>query len=174
MQMNSRIAAVTVFILFGSGIGCLSVLAAEKPPEAPTILDAHQYVESVVLNNGVAALYTLSRDGEILGYVNFPVRKYKGVACNSAITLSSGAKIEFNWALVSEAQANDGQLGMWRNQNVIYEYFHMLTIEGGIVAIPSNNIPKLILAVNNEVSRNRLLKAINLLSSTCRGKSKFD
>jgi hypothetical protein len=63
---------------------------------------------------------------------------------------------------------------MWRNQNVVYEYFHMLTIEGGVVAIPSNNIPKLILAVNNEVSRNRLSKAINLLASTCRGKSKFD
>jgi len=172
--MNSRIAAVTVFILFGSGIGCLSVLAAEKPPEAPTILDAHQYVESVVLNNGVAALYTLSRDGEILGYVNFPVRKYKGVACNSEIILSNGVNIEFNWALANEAQASDGQIGMWRNQNVIYEYFHMLTIEGGVVDLPSNNIPKLILAIKNEVSRNRLAKATNLLASTCRGKSKFD
>ena len=172
--MPTRIAALTVFLISGCGIGCLNALAAETPPEAPTLSDAHQFVESVVSNNGVAALYTVSRDGDILGYVNFPVRKYKGVACDSAITLSNGVNIEFNWALANEAQASDGQIGMWRNQNVVYEYFHMLTIEGGVVAIPSNNIPKLILAVNNEVSRNRLSKAINLLASTCRGKSKFD
>lgn len=172
--MLSRIAAITLIVLFGCGIGCLNVLAAEMPPEAPTISDAHQYFESLVSNNGAAALYTVSRDRDILGYVNFPLRTYKGGACNSAVTLTSGVKIEFNWALANEVQASDGQIGMWRNPNVIYEYFHMLTIEGGVVAMPSNNIPKLILAINNEISRNRLLKAINLLSSACRGKSKFD
>ena len=168
--MPSRITAFAAFLMFG----CLNALAAETPPAAPTLADAHQYLESVVSNNGVAALYTLTRDGNILGYVKFPVRDYQGAACNSAITLANDMKIEINWALVSEAQASDGQIGMWRNQNVVYEYFHMLTIEGGVVAIPTNNIPKLILTVNNEVSRNRLVKATNLLSSACRGISKFD
>jgi hypothetical protein len=172
--MPYRIAAVTIILLFGCGVSCLTVGAAETPPEAPTILDAHQYFESLVSNNGVSALYSVSRGRDILGYLNFPLSKYKGVACNSEITLTSGLKIEFNWALVYEAQVSDGQIGMWRNPNVIYEYFHMLTIEGGVVAIPSNNVPKLILAINNEISRNRLSKAINLLSSVCRGKSKFD
>jgi len=171
--MPSRIATVTIIILFGCGVGCLTALAAETPPEAPTISDAHQYFESLVSNNSVAALYTVSRGRDILGYANFPLSKYKGVACNSEITLTGGAKIEFNWALVNEAQVSDGQIGMWRNPNVIYQYFHMLTIEGGVVATPSN-IPKLILAINDEISRNRLSKAINLLASVCRGKSKFD
>ena len=169
-----RIAAVTISLIFGSGIGWLNAIAAEAPPEAPTISDAHQYFESLVSNNGVAALYTVSRDGDILGYVKFLLTKYKGVACNSEITLTSGVKIEFNWAVANDAQASDGQIGIWRNPNVIYEYFHMITIEGGVIAIPSNNIPKLILAINDEVSRNRLVKAVNLLSSACRGKSKFD
>jgi len=171
--MPPRIANVTRILIFGCGINCLNIVAAATP-EAPTIADAHQYFESLVTNNGVAALYTVSRDGEILGYVNFPLRSYKGTACNSEITLSSGVKIEFNWGLANNAQVSNGQIGMWRNPNVIYEYFHMLTIEGGVVAVPSNNIPKLILAINDEVSRNRLSKAINLLASTCRGKSKFD
>jgi hypothetical protein len=172
--MLSRIAAVTIVILFGCGVGCLTVQAAETPPEAPTVSDAHQYFESLVSNNAVAALYTVSRGSDILGYANFSVTKYKGVTCNSEITLIGGAKIEFNWALANEAQSSDGQIGMWRNPNVIYEYFHMLTIQGGVVALPSSNIPKLILAINNEISRNRLSKAVNLLSSVCRGKSKFD
>lgn len=172
--MLSRIAAVKRILLFGCGMGCLTAIAAETPPEAPTILDAHQYFASVVSNNGVAALYTVSRNRDILGYVNFPVRSYKGLTCNSEITLTNGVKIQFNWALVNEALASDGQIGMWRRPNVVYEYFHMLTIEGGVVALPSNNIPKLILAINNEISRNRLSKAIDLLSSACRGKSKFD
>jgi hypothetical protein len=171
--MPSRLAVFTLIAICGCGIGC-HTYAAETPPEAPTISDAHQFFDALVSNNGIAALYTVSRDGNILGYVNFPLQKYKGAGCNSAITLSNGTKIEFNWALLSEAQASDGQIGMWRNQTVIYEYFHMLTIEGGVVAIPSNNIPKLILAINNEISRNRLAKAVNLLSSACRGKSKFD
>jgi hypothetical protein len=75
--MPTRIAALTVFLISGCGIGCLNALAAETPPEAPTLSDAHQFVESVVSNNGVAALYTVSRDGDILGYVNFPVRNIK-------------------------------------------------------------------------------------------------
>lgn len=160
--MPSRITAAAVFLALGCGVGYFSAHATEAIPEAPTISDAHQYFESVVSNNGVAALYTVTRDGYLLGYVSFPVGKSKGVACNSEITLTNGVKIEVNWALANEAQASDGQIGMWRNQNVIYEYFHMLMIEGGVVAIPSNNIPKLILAINNEVSRNRLLKATNL------------
>lgn len=169
-----RIAAVTKILIFGCGIGWLTAVAAEAPPEAPTISDAHQYFESLVSNNGVAALYTVSRDGDILGYVKFPLTKYKGAACNSEITLTSGVKIEFTWAVANDAEARNGQIGIWRNPNVIYEHFHMITIEGGVIAMPSNNIPKLILAINDEVSRNRLLKAINLLASTCRGKSKFD
>lgn len=172
--MPSRIAAVTKFFLFGCGMGCLTALAAEAPPEAPTISDAHQYFESLISTNGVAALYTVSRDQDILGYVNFPLRKYKGAACHSEITLTNGVTINFNWALAYDIQISDGPIGMWRNPNVIYEFFHMLSIEGGVVAVPSNNIPKLILAIDNEISRNRLSKAVNLLASTCRGKSKFD
>lgn len=172
--MPSRSAAMTLILIVGCGSGALTALAGEVPPAAPTISDAHQFFESVVSNNGAAALYTVSRDNEILGYVKFPVKKYQGLACNSEITLSSGVTIEFNWALVNEAQANDGQIGMWRNPNISYEYFHMLTIEGGVVALPSNNIPKMILAINNEISRNRLANASRLLSSACRGNSKFD
>jgi len=169
-----RIAAIAIIVIFGYGMGSLNAVAAETPPEAPTIADAHQYFESLVSRNSVAALYTVSSDGNILGYVSFPLRKYKGSACHSEIVLSNGVEIEFNWAIVSDALASDGQIGMWRNPNVVYESFHMLAIEGGVVAMPSNNIPKLILAINDEVSRNRLAKATNLLFSVCRGKSKFD
>ena len=169
-----RIAAIAIIVIFGYGTGLLNAVAAEPPPEAPTIADAHQFFKSLVSQNSVAALYTVSRDGEILGYVSFPVLKYKGTACNSEIALTNGVEIEFKWALVSDALVSDGQIGMWHSPNVIYESFHMLAIEGGVVALPSNNIPKLILAINDEVSRNRLSKAANLLSSVCRGKSKFD
>lgn len=170
----SRIATVTIILIFGCGIGHFNAVAAEAPPEAPTISDAHQYFESLVSNNGIAALYTVNRDGYILGYVKFPLTKYEGAACKSEITLTSGVNIEFNWSLANDAQASDGQLGMWRDPNVVYEQFHQMTIEGGVTALPSNNIPKLILAINDEVSRNRLLKAVSLLYSACRGKSKFD
>lgn len=169
-----RIAAVTKILIFGCGVGWFNAVTAEAPPEAPTISDAHQYFESLVSNNGVAALYTVSRDGDILGYVKFPLTNYKGVACNSEITLTSGVKIEFNWAVANDAQASNGYIGIWRNPNVVYESFHMITIEGGVIAIPSNYIPKLIIAITDEVSRNRLVKAVNLLASACRGKSKFD
>ena len=152
----------------------MDVAAAEASPKAPTIQDAHQFIASIVAKNGLAALYTASRDAEILGHLRFPVSRYRGDACSSAITLTSGVTIDIEWAVVNKAQGSDGQIDMWRAPNVTYEFFHMIILEGGVVAQPANNIPKLLLAITDEISRNRLLKAINLLSSTCRSKSKFD
>lgn len=39
---------------------------------------------------------------------------------------------------------------------------------------PSMTLPKLIFAINDELSRDRLAKAMDFLSSACRSKSKFD
>lgn len=168
------IAAVPLLSLFWCGVGCLDVVAAETPPAAPTIQDAHQFFASIVAKNELAALYAAKRDGEILGYIRFPVSRYRGDACSSAITLTSGEAISLDWTVVNKAQGSDGQIGMWYPQNVTYEFFYMITLEGGVVAQPSNNIPLLLLTITNQISRNRLQKAMNLLSSACRSKSKFD
>lgn len=168
-----RIIAVALIALLGGGAG-RPAAAAETTPAAPTLADAHQYFAALIASNGIAALYQAFRDGEFLGYVNYPVREYGGNLCNSGITLSNGTRIDIDWRLAGKAQPSDGQIGMWRSPNVLYESFHMLALEGGIVARPANNIPKLLLAINDEISRNRLLKATGLLASTCRAKSKFD
>lgn|SRR6185369_745639 len=164
---------VTLIILAGYGGLCFGAPAKEIP-SAPTLQDAHEFFKSQVSKNSVAALYTASRDGELLGYINFPLLKYKGEVCNSEIGLSNGANIKFDWTVVSRLEIKDGQMAMWNSKYVRYEDFHMITIEGGIVIKPSNSISKLILAINDEVSRNRLFKAMSLLSSTCRSKTKFD
>lgn len=169
-----RIIAITLIAIAGYGGFCYGAALKEPVPTAPSLEDAHGFFASLVSQKDVLALYTASKDGELLGYIGFPLLKYKGSLCTSEITLSSDTKIDFDWTVVSKLESKDGQMGMWRNQSVTYESFHMLTIEGGVTAKPSNNIPKLILAITDEVSRNRLLKATTLLSSTCRAKTKFD
>jgi len=164
---------VTLVVLVGYGVLCFGAPAKEIP-SAPTLQDAHVFFKSQVSTNSIVALYTASRDGELLGYISFPLLKYKGEVCDSEISLSNGAIINFDWTVVSRIEIKDGQMAMWRNNHVLYEDFHMITIEGGVVINPSNSIPKLILAINDEVSRNRMLKAMSLLSSTCRSKTKFD
>ena len=154
--------------------GVLDARADEAPPSAPTLADAHGFFESLVADNQVTALYTASRDGEFLGYLAFPVRQYAGTGCKSEMRLANDVHISVDWSLAGKSQVSDGEMGMWRRSNVVYEFFHMLAMEGGMVAAPANNIPRLILAVTDEVSRNRLFKAVNLLASTCRAKSKFD
>lgn len=164
---------VTLIVLMGYGGPCLGAPAKEIP-SAPTLQDAHEFFKSQVSKNSVVALYTASRDGELLGYISFPLLKYKGEVCNSTISLSNGASIDFDWTVVNKLEIKDGQMAMWQSNHVLYRDFHMITIEGGVVIKPSNSILKLILAINDEVSRNRMFKAMSLLSSTCRSKTKFD
>lgn len=173
MRNRAYVFLLTLLVSIGYGGRC-SGAPVKEIPSAPTLQDAHDFFKSQVSKNGVAALYTASRDGELLGYVRFPLLNYKGEVCNSEISLSNGTSIQFDWTVVGRLEAKDGQMGMWHSNHVVYEDFHMITVEGGIVIKPANSIPKLILAINDEVTRNRLLKAMSLLSSTCRSKTKFD
>lgn len=152
----------------------MDAVAGDSAAAAPTIPDAHQYFGSLVSNNEVSALYeTNGRNGDFLGYDSYPVHEYRGAACNSGITLKNGVKIGIDWRIVDKSQFSDGTLNMHAS-DVPYKFFHMVSLEGGIVVEPSNNIPRLIFAINDELSRNRLLKAVGLLSTACRSKSKFD
>lgn len=170
-----RLIAFVILISLNLGNAAGQVArAADPPPVAPTLQDAHRLFSSLVARNDMAALYTASRDGEILGYLRFPIVRYSGDTCGSTITLTNGAIIDIDWAMANKAQGSDGQMPMWRTSSVTYESFHMMTLEGGVVARPANNFPKLLLTCVDEISRNRLLKAMALLSSTCRSKSKFD
>jgi hypothetical protein len=166
---------VMLLALFMCGIRCLDAAAADASPVAPTIPDAHQYFESLVSGNGVTALYeTRSTTGEFLGYESFPVLGYKGAKCNSGVTLKNDVKVDIDWSVVEKSKASDGTLNIFNGQEVQFRFFHMLSIEGGVVVQPSNPIPRLIFGITDELSRNRLLKAVELVSTACRSKSKFD
>lgn len=170
-----RMVAVMLVALFGCGLRCLDAWAGDASPAAPTISDAHQHFESLVSTNGVVAIYeTRSQNGDILGYESFPVREYTGSACHSGVTLKNSVKIDVDWSLVDKSQFSDGTLSILHGTDVQFIFFHMVTVEGGIVVEPSNPIPRLIFGINDELSRNRLLKAFDLLSTACRSKSKFD
>lgn len=170
-----RMLVIMLFAVFWGGMQCLAAATAEPAPAAPTIPDAHQFFESLVAGNGVTALYeTRSKTGEFIGYESFPVLQYRGDKCNSEMTLRNGVKINFDWSLVEKPQASDGTLSIWHRPEVLFKFFHMVSLEGGIVVEPSNPIPRLIFGITDELSRNRLVKAIDLVSSACRSKTKFD
>lgn len=166
---------VMLIALFECGMQSHYAAAADASPVAPTIPDAHQYFESLVSGNGVTALYeTRSKTGEFLGYESFPVRGYEGAKCKSGVTLKNNVKVEIDWSLVEKPKSSDGTLTILNGHEVQFRFFHIVTIEGGVVVEPSNPIPMLIFGINDEISRNRLLKAIELVSTACRSKSKFD
>jgi hypothetical protein len=157
------------------GLGARAGETAEPRPTAPTIPDAHQYFGSLVASDGVTALYeTRSKSGDILGYESFPVHDYTGQACMSAVVLKNGVKIALDWKVAEKAQASDASISLLQGQEIQFRFFHMVAVEGGVVIEPSKPVPKLIFAINDEISRNRLVKAIDLMSSVCRSKSKFD
>ena len=151
---------IALVIILSLNLCCAAaqvVRAADESPVAPTLQDAHRLFTALVAKNDLAALYTVSRDGDVLGYIRFPVIRYRGDACGSTMTLTNGAVIDIDWAMVNKSQGSDGQIGMWHTPNVLYESFHMITLEGGVVAQPANNFPKLLLTSVDEISRNRLL-----------------
>lgn len=170
-----RIAVAALVAIDGWSIQIPEVMSADTTPSAPTLQDAHQYFDSLISNNGVTALYeTRSRSGDIMGYESFPVREYRRAGCLSGIVLNNGVKVDIDWTVIDRLQISDGTLSILYKQEVLFQFFHMLSVEGGILVEPSNSIPKLIFGINSELSRNRLSKAFSLLSSTCRSKSKFD
>ena len=170
-QSSSRYRLAVLGVL----IACLNASAADTYPAAPTIRDAHQYFASLVTNNGVTAIYeTRSQNGEILGYESFPADQYKNELCRSGITLENGTKIDIDWSVVEKSQLGDGTLSILHGHNIQFVFFHMLSVEGGILVEPANSIARLIFGINDELSRNRLAKAIDLVSTACRKKSKFD
>jgi hypothetical protein len=81
---------------------------------------------------------------------------------------------EIDWTVVDKTLASDGTVALLQGHNVLFPTFHMLSLEGGIMVLPANSIQRLILAISDELSRNRLAKAIDLIASACRVKSKFD
>jgi hypothetical protein len=167
-----RLVVIALIALSGFG---LDVLAGTTSPTAPTIPDAHQYFESLISANSVTAIYeTQGKNGNLLGYESFPVLKYDGLACNSELTLKNSVKINIDWAVVEKSQISDGTLSILHGADVQFLLFHMITIEGGIIVEPTNAILRLIFGINDELSRNRLLKAFELLTTTCRSKSKYD
>jgi len=166
---------VMLLSLFECGMQSLYAAATDASPVAPTIPDAHQYFESLVSANGVTALYeTRSKTGEFLGYETFPVLRYQGAKCKSGVTLKNDVKVEIDWSVVEKPKSSDGSLNIFDGHEVQFRFFHIVSIEGGVVVEPSNPIPRLIFGINDELSRNRLLKAIELVSTACRSKSKFD
>jgi len=170
-----QMATVMLIVLLGCDLRYAEALSGDASPAAPTIADAHQYFESLISANGVAAIYeTKSKNGDFLGYESFPVHDYKGVACNSKITLKNSVKIGIDWAVVDKSQTSDGTLNILHGTDVQFLFFHMVTVAGGIVVEPSIALPRLIFGINDELSRNRLLKAFDLMTTACRSKSKFD
>lgn len=161
--------------LLACGMQSLDVAATDAFPAAPTIPDAHQYFASLVSGNAVTALdETRSKAGEFLGYESIPVLEYKGSKCNSGVTLRNNVKIDIDWTVVDKTESGDGTLNIFSGQEVQFSFFHMVSIEGGVVVEPSHPLSRLILGVADELSRNRLFKAIALISTACRTKSKFD
>lgn len=168
-------AIVMLLSLFECGVQSLHAATADASPVAPTIPDAHQYFESLVSANSVTALYeTRNKTGEYLGYETFPVLEYKGAKCKSGVTLKNDVKVGIDWSVVERSKSSDGTLNILNGQEVQFRFFHTVSIEGGVVVEPSTPIPRLIFGINDELSRNRLLKAIELMSAACRSKSKFD
>ena len=166
---TSRIAALSVLV------ACLNATAADTYPAAPTIRDAHQYFASLVSNDNVTAIYeTRSQNGNILGYESFSADEYIDLVCASGITLKNGTKIDIDWSVVEKSQSSNGSLSILHGNDIQFEFFHMLSVQGGILVEPSNGIPRLIFGISDELSRNRLSKAIDLMSAACRSKSKFD
>ena len=164
-----RIALLSVLI------ASLNATAADTYPAAPTIGDAHRLFESLVINNNVTAIYeTISRSGDILGYESFPAEEYRDLACHSGITLRNGTKIDIDWSVVEKSQISNGSLSILHGNDVQFEFFHMITVHGGILVEPANTIARLIFGISDGLSRNRLSKAIDLMSAACRLKSKFD
>ena len=156
-------------------IAALNAAAAGTYPAAPTIRDAHKFFQSLVSNDSVTAIYeTTSRGGDILGYESFPADGYQDLACHSRITLKNGTGIDIDWSVVEKSRRSNGTLSILHGNDVQFEFFHMVEVHGGIVVEPSNAIARLIFGISDELSRNRLAKAIDLLSATCRSKSKFD
>ncbi len=169
------IAAFALVVILASGIQHAEVGAADATPAAPTLADAHRYFDSLVSGNEVTALYeTIAKNGDFIGYESFPVSTYHWTACKSGLTLKNGVKVDLDWGVVGKPQSGDNSLSIIRGSEVLYRMLHMISVEGGIVVEPSNNIPKLVLAISEQLSRDRLLKAVDLLATTCRSKSKFD
>jgi len=165
-----------LIMLIGSGLTCAPVVSvAAGSPAAPTLSEAHQYFASLVSESDVHALYeTRSRSGDVLGFEKFPVQAYRWAACDSGLVLKNGVRIDIDWSVLDKSQASDATVTLLQGHNVLFPFFHMVSLEGGIVVLPTNNIQRLILAISDELSRNRLAKAIDLIASACRAKSKFD
>ena len=164
-----RIALLSVLI------ACLNATAADTYPAAPTIRDAHQYFASLVSDDHVTAIYeTKSQNGNILGYERFPADQYRDRVCSSGITLKNGTEIDIDWSVVEKSQISNGSLSILHGNDVQFEFFHMITVHGGILVEPANTIARLIFGISDGLSRNRLSKAIDLMSAACRLKSKFD
>lgn len=159
----------------GALLASLNATAANIYPAAPTIRDAHQYFASLVIGNDVTAVYeTISQNGAILGYESFPADQYEGAICHSVVTLANGTRIDIDWSVVEKSQPSDGTLSILHGHNIRFSFFHMVSVAGGILVEPSNTIPRLIFGISDELSRNRLSKAFDLMSAACRSKSKFD
>jgi hypothetical protein len=170
-----RRAVAILLALFAASSQGLNAATDETFPAAPTLRDAHQYFESLVAGNDVAALYeTRSRNGDILGFQSFPVENYWGRSCETVLTLKNGVKVDIDWAVSGKSQFGDGTLSILQGNEVHFRFFHMLSVEGGITVEPSTTIGRLIFGINDELSRNRLAKAIDLVANACRSKSKFD
>ena len=168
------IAAIAVAWL-SCGTAWLDAAAAELVPAAPTIADAHQYFAALVAGNDVITIHeSINKDGDIYGYETFPAQHYRGAACRSRITLQNGVNIDLDWTAVEKFQARDGSLSILHGQDVQFTFFHMLSLEGGIIVEPAHAIARLIFGIVDELPRNRLLKAIDLVTVACRAKSKFD
>lgn len=161
--------------LLSYGAAWPDAAAAEAAPAAPTIADAHQYFAALVTGNDVITIHeSISKDGNILGYRTFPAQQYRGTACKSRITLQNGVNIDLDWIAVEKSQAGDGSLSILHGQDVQFTFFHMLSLEGGILVEPATPIARLIFGIVDDLPRNRLLKAIDLVIAACRTKSKFD
>lgn len=166
---------VVLLAFFGGAAPYLEAMAVEVFPAAPTIPDAHRYFGSLVAGNSVVALdETRSQAGEYLGYESIPVAEYSGARCNSTLVLKNDVKIDIDWRVIDKSHASDATVNIFSGQEIQFQFFHMVSIEGGIAVQPSTRIPHLILGVAEEVSRNRLLNAIELIATACRSVSKFD
>ena len=177
LRTSARLRRTVVLLLLLCAANGQGVNAAtdETTPSAPTLGDAHQYFESLVAGSNVTALYeTRLRNGDILGFQSFPVADYRGRACETVLTLRNGVKVDIDWAVSEKSQIGDGTLSILQGNEVHFVFFHMLSVEGGITVEPSTTIGRLIFGIDDELSRNRLGKAIDLVSNACRSKSKFD
>ena len=168
-------AVAILLVLCAACSQSLNAATDKTPPTAPTLSDAHQYFESLVTGSSVTALYeTRSRDGVILGFQSFPVEAYWGRACATVLTLKNSVKVDIDWTVSEMSRSGDGTLSILQGNEVRFRFFHMLSVEGGITVEPSESIGRLIFGITDELSRNRLANAIDLVANVCRSKSKFD